>query len=203
MPARRRADLRRQSINGSRNREHPPRARSRHAHYMSQPKAPLPHTDRADLIRSAADEFAVATANSARPELYGPLTFLLAQIRQALALTSFSCPASSTASVCSKWSAPRATLLPRSCQAMPIHCWTHIASASSTAGCPQSLPTPVPRQRATSCFGVPGGARRGMRTIPARWLPSSPPIAALVVVECVRPGRGRSFSACGSRHGRA
>jgi GAF domain-containing protein len=49
-------------------------------------EASSPGLDRAEQIRSAVQEYAVATASSARPELYRPLTFLLAQIRQLLAL---------------------------------------------------------------------------------------------------------------------
>lgn len=40
--------------------------------------------DRRDAIQAAAQEFALATADSADPELFRPLTFLLAQVRRAL-----------------------------------------------------------------------------------------------------------------------
>lgn len=45
-----------------------------------------PDADRADAIRAAVRQFAFATANGAEPDVYEPLTFLLAQIRRALAL---------------------------------------------------------------------------------------------------------------------
>ena len=41
---------------------------------------------RARAIEAAADSYAVATSDSAQPDLYGPLTFLLAQVRQALGM---------------------------------------------------------------------------------------------------------------------
>lgn len=47
---------------------------------------PSPDPNRAEAIHSAVQQFAVATANGAQPALYEPLTFLLAQIRRALAL---------------------------------------------------------------------------------------------------------------------
>src|SRR5687767_6755008 len=42
--------------------------------------------DRADQIQQAAEAFAVASSNEASPDLYQPLTFLLAQVRQALGM---------------------------------------------------------------------------------------------------------------------
>lgn len=47
---------------------------------------PVPQVDRIARIQSAVHDYAVATSRSATPELYEPLTFLLAQIRQALNL---------------------------------------------------------------------------------------------------------------------
>lgn len=42
--------------------------------------------DRADQIDQAAAAYAVATSGSAQPDLFGPLTFLLAQVRRSLAI---------------------------------------------------------------------------------------------------------------------
>lgn len=42
--------------------------------------------DRVDEVRGAAREFAVATSAEGDPELYRPLTFLLAQVRRSLAM---------------------------------------------------------------------------------------------------------------------
>lgn len=40
--------------------------------------------DRVDRIRTAVEAYAVATSQDAQPELFRPLTFLLAQVRQSL-----------------------------------------------------------------------------------------------------------------------
>ena len=42
--------------------------------------------ERAQQVEAAADAYAVATQNAAHPDLYEPLTFLLAQVRQALGM---------------------------------------------------------------------------------------------------------------------
>lgn len=42
--------------------------------------------DRADQIHDAVKAYAIATSGAAQPQLFGPLTFLLAQIRQCLAI---------------------------------------------------------------------------------------------------------------------
>lgn len=48
--------------------------------------APQPAPDRADRIQDAVEAYAVATSREAQPELFQPLTFLLAQVRQSLAV---------------------------------------------------------------------------------------------------------------------
>lgn len=45
-----------------------------------------PEPDRVEQIRAAVDSYAVATSQDAHPELFRPLTFLLAQVRQSLAV---------------------------------------------------------------------------------------------------------------------
>ena len=45
-----------------------------------------PNPDRADQILSAVVAYAMATSGEARPELFQPLTFLLAQVRRSLAV---------------------------------------------------------------------------------------------------------------------
>lgn len=49
-------------------------------------EGPASDPDRAGQIHAAVNEYAVATSTRANPDLYRPLTFLLAQIRKALAL---------------------------------------------------------------------------------------------------------------------
>ena len=51
---------------------------------MSAPTQPTP--DRAAQIEAAVQAYARATSADAQPELYRPLTFLLAQVRQSLAI---------------------------------------------------------------------------------------------------------------------
>lgn len=51
---------------------------------MNSGQQPTP--DRADQIQAAVESFAMATAREATPELFHPLTFLLTQVRQSLAV---------------------------------------------------------------------------------------------------------------------
>ena len=47
---------------------------------------PRAGSDRADRIEAAVADYAVATSQHAQPDLYTPLSFLLAQVRQSLAI---------------------------------------------------------------------------------------------------------------------
>lgn len=47
---------------------------------------PRAAADRVDRIEAAIADYAVATSQQAQPDLYTPLTFLLAQVRQSLAI---------------------------------------------------------------------------------------------------------------------